>query len=126
MMRNLIASLIFAIPCTALASDDKKDAPKEAKTTAEILKAVEPLKGFGIVCTAEFHHAEQKTFVVSYNPYSGEAACHVHVYRFDQKTEKWVMFLNRIFQGTHDISVESRNDITIRNVKGEVIYKEKD
>jgi len=125
MRRNLIASLILAIPCVAPAKEDKKEAPKEAKTTAEILKAVEPLKGFGIVCTAEFNRDELRTFVVSYNPYSGEAACHVHAYRFDTKKEKWVRFLNQVFEGTHEVSVESRDCITIRNVKSEVIYKEK-
>ena len=125
MRQQLMACLILSIPCTAALGDDKKEAPKEAKTTADILKGIEPLKGFGIVCTAEFRDPFEQTFVVWYNPYSGEAACNVFAYRFDAKKEEWVRFLGKEFPGTHTVSVESGRGFTIRNVNGEVIYKEK-
>jgi hypothetical protein len=125
MRQQLTVCLILSLTYSTVLGDEKKDAPKQAKTTAEILKGVEPLKGFGVVCTAEFRNPDEQIFVVWYNPYSGEAACNVHAYRFDAKNQQWVRFLGKEFQGTHDVSVELGRGFTIRNVKGEVIYKEK-
>jgi hypothetical protein len=116
---------MLGVLCAGALGGDKKDAPKEAKTTADILKGVEPLKGFGIVRTVEFRDPDEQMFVVWFNPYSGEAACNVYAYRFDAKKERWVRFLGKEFQGTHDVSIESGRSFTIRNFKGEVIYKEK-
>lgn len=128
MRRHLMACLLLALPGAA-AGDDKKDAPKdaptEAKTTADILTGVEPLKGFGAVGTAEFRRRDEQTFVVWYNPYSGRAACYVYAYRFDAEKKQWVRFLDRKFEGTHDVSVEGGAAVTIRDVKGKVIYTEK-
>jgi hypothetical protein len=125
MRQQAMVCFIFTLTCAAALGDDKKETPKEAKTTADILKGVEPLKGFGIVSTAEFRNPYEQTFVVWYNPYSGEAACNVSAYRFDAKKERWVRFLGKEFEGTHDVSVESGRGFTIRNVNGEVVYQEK-
>ncbi len=121
----LMTCLVLALTCTALVGEDKDDTPKEAKTTTDILKSVETHKGFGDVCTAEFRNREDHTFVVWYNPYSGVAACKVNAYRFDAKAEQWVRFLSQECRGTHAVSVESGRGLIIRNVEGEVIYKDK-
>jgi hypothetical protein len=97
-------------------------APKEAKTTADILKQFGWIKRW--VATLEFSHDTEKRFIVWYNPYSGRAACHVHGYVFDPTKERWVLQLDRIFEGTHRVSVEVGAVLTIRDAKGEVVYKE--
>jgi hypothetical protein len=98
-------------------------APKEAKTTADILKQFESIKRW--VATLEFSYDNEKRFIIWYNPYSGRAACHVHGYVFDAKKERWVLQLDRVFEGTHRVSVEVGAVLTIRDAKGEVVYKEK-
>jgi hypothetical protein len=125
MREHLIACLMLGLIGAAVLGGDKKDAPKEAKTTGDILKGAEPLKGFGIVRTVEFRDPDEQMFVVWFNPYSGEAACNVFAYRFDAKKDRWVRFLGKEFPSTHDVSIESGRGFTIRNVNGEVIYKEK-
>jgi hypothetical protein len=54
------------------------------------------------------------------------AACHLHGYVFDAKKKRWVRHLDRVFDGTHEVSVEvGAEEVTIRDVSGQVIYKGK-
>jgi hypothetical protein len=107
---------------------DKKEAPKDAKSVADIMKAIESIKGFGQPATAEFKTAGKQTFVVWYCPYSGRAACHVHAYCFDGPTGKWHRFLDQVYDGTIDVLVQSgglSGGLTIRDTKGAVLFTEK-
>ena len=122
-LRYFISVVCLGITCGVMMADKIERAPKEAKTTDDILKKVE--KGFGTLHSVEFKDGEEKTFIVWYNPYSGRAACHLHSYQFDEKKKQWVMDLDRVFEGTHHLSVEVGELLTIRDVKGKVIYKEK-
>jgi hypothetical protein len=124
-LRNLITGVFLCITCGLVVAQRNDGPPKEAKTTADILKWVESAKGFGFVSTAEFRRADKKLFIAWYNPYSGRAACHVHGYVFDAKKDQWEVHLNRVFQGTHNVSVEVGAVLTIRDVNGAVVYKDK-
>jgi len=126
MLRNLIAMLLLAIPCGVVMAEKTEGLPKEAKTTSDIVKVVESNKGYyKVVSTVEFNVDGKKMFLLWYNPYSGRAACHVHGYGYDAKKEQWVRQLDRVFEGTHRVSVEVGEDLKIRDVKGEVVYKGK-
>jgi hypothetical protein len=124
-LQHLITVVLLGLPCGVVGAEQAKGAPKEAKATADILKWVESAKGFGVVSTVEFRSADKRMFIVWYNPYSGRAACHVHGYVFDAKKGRWVRHLDRVFQGTHHVSVEVGAVLTIRDVKGAVVYKDK-
>ena len=120
-----VAIMLIGVISGAASAQGEKSAPKEAKTTADILKAVDAIKGFGIVSSNEFQRQKEKMFFVWYCPYSGRAACHVHAYTFDAKKEKWLRFLDRIFNDTGDVSVEVGRTIRIRDMKGAVIFEDK-
>jgi hypothetical protein len=106
----------------------KMSGPEEVKTTAEILKCAERDDRQGLhsephVSTIEYRSNRGQAFVAWYNPYSGEAACHVYIYTFDAKKKLWVRQLAKVFRDTSDVSVECGDAITIRDVKGKEIYK---
>jgi hypothetical protein len=124
-LRNLITVVALAVACEMVTAAQTEGAPKEARTTADIRKWVESVKGFGIVSMAEYRTAGKQMFIIWYNPYSGRAACHVHAYVFDAKKEQWVRHLDRFFQGTHTVSVEVGAVLTIRDANGKVVYKDK-
>ena len=127
MLRNCLFIVFLVTISTAAFAAEKVEPPTEATTTEEILKAAETSKGFGKISKAEFDHHGEQTFVVWYCPYSGRDSCHVYAYTFDNKAEKWVRFLGKIFDHTHDITVESPASgagIVIRSTKRAVIYPE--
>jgi hypothetical protein len=107
MFRCLVIAVFLAAALEIVTAEDKQEVPKTAKTTTEILKVVESVKGFGTVSTCEFRSGGDRTFIVWFNPYSGRAACHVHGYHYDAKQEHWVQFIGRPFEGTHDVSVKT-------------------
>jgi hypothetical protein len=126
MPKTLLTSLLLLTTLSLRADDPKKpDPPEQSKSTAEILKSIDPLKGFGSIHTAEFHDPTRHVFLAWYCPFSGRAACRVHAYTFDPKTELWTSVLDRLFDHTHTVSAESPTrtaPFALRNVKGEVIY----
>jgi hypothetical protein len=124
-LRRLTTAVVLGITWAVIAAEKAEASPEKAQTTAEILKWVETAKGFGIVSTAEFRRADKQMFVVWYNPYSGRAACHVHGYVFDTKAGQWVRHLDRVFEGTHRVAVEVGSALTIRDARGQVVYKDK-
>jgi hypothetical protein len=125
-MRGYLIPVVFlAIPCGGVGAQRTEGSPQAAKTTADIVKWAESSKGFGFVSTVEFRGGGTRRFIVWYNPYSGRAACHVHGYLLDAKKGNWVRQLDRVFEGTHNVSVEVGAALTIRDVEGAVIYQEK-
>lgn len=124
-------SLLILFPIAMNPRDGSSmSGPAEAKTTAEILKAAERddvrggLRSKPNVSTAEYRSGNTKVFVAWYNPYSGEAACHVYIYVYDVKKSVWVRKLARIFRETQDVSVEFGKGITIRDVMGKEIHRQ--
>jgi hypothetical protein len=119
--------LLSLAPDTRAAST--MSGPAEAKTTAEIVSCAEKddlrggLRREPSVSSAEYRSRHQKAFVAWYNPYSGEAACHVYVYVHNDKKGVWVQKVARVFRGTPRVSVEFGDAITIRDVKGKVIHR---
>jgi hypothetical protein len=103
--------------------------PEEIKTTAEIVACAEKedlqggLRKQANVSTAEYRGRGQKVFVAWYNPYSGEAACHVYLYVLNEKKAVWERKLATVFRKTSDVSVEFGDAVTIRDVKGDVFHR---
>ena len=100
--------------------------PAEVKTAAEIIAWAEKedLRGLHTkpnVSSAEHRGRDFRALVVWYNPYSGEAACHVYVYTRDEKKGVWVRQVARVFQDTQNVSVEFGQGVTIRDVRGAVV-----
>jgi hypothetical protein len=114
-----------------IANEERMSGPEEAKTTAEILKCAEKddLRGLHrepLVSTMECNTPGQgKAYIAWYNPYSGEAACHVYIYMFDDTKKLWIRKLAKVFLDTSTVSVEYGRAITIRDVKGKEIYQYK-
>lgn len=128
-IRNSACAIIL-LSLTAIRANAAEPAaiPETAKTTAEILERLQCAKGFGIISTAEFHYRGGGVFVAWYDPFSGRAACFVHVWTFDPKQDGWTRRLSRTFEGISDVSVEyggSLNGLTLRNHDGDILYPEK-
>jgi hypothetical protein len=101
--------------------------PRLARTTDEIIKAAENSKGFGSLQTAEFHRHGQQIFAVWYCPFSGRAACYLHAYFYDHEKARWIRFIDRLVEGTHDLSPEmpTREEVIIfRGADDKVVLKE--
>jgi len=58
-----------------------------AKTTDEIVKAVEPLKGFGCIQSVLFNRWGRQIFAVWYCPFSGRGDCYLHAYYYDYEKQ---------------------------------------
>jgi|SRR5215471_2844214 len=100
--------------------------PQAAITTEEIEKRIEPHKGFGYLQTAAFSRWGRKIFVVWYCPYSGRAATYVSAYNFDSQKRQWIKFLDRLIEGSHDLSAEmpTGDFLILRGSNGEIAVKE--
>jgi hypothetical protein len=123
--------LLLALALTITAAD-KPLGPTQAKTTAELLTAIEASVPRHLapegppVSTAEFHRTGRKLFLAWYCPTSGEATCQVHCYEFDTKAKAWKLLREQFFRGTQDISPEFTLDyrLRLRDVRGKEIYYE--
>jgi hypothetical protein len=125
-------AVLLAMPWSASAEDN---GPKEAKTTAEILKAVQKIHvGMAIggkpeqVITAEFNRSDIvdiKAFVVWHSPFSGFPGCCAYLYLFDAEKKVWVREMSKTFRGTANnyVSVEFGDKVILRNEDGKVVYK---
>jgi hypothetical protein len=90
-------------------ADFTMSGPPEAKTTAEILKCAEKDDVQGLhsepyVSSTEYRSKHGQAFVAWYNPYSGEAACHVYIYTFDAKKKLWVRQLSSVRRSQFEMS----------------------
>lgn len=120
-------------PPSASTGNDKEDeytAPREAKTTAEIVKAVEAIHrklmgsvgGEPNVSTAEFG-GRTKVFVAWHSPFSGVKGCCAYLFRFDESKRVWKREMSKTFDGTNGVSVEFDNEkVTLRNEGGKRVY----
>ena len=100
-------------------------ASTSARTREDVLAAVEKIKGYGIVEWTETCRWGRRIFVVWYCPFSGRAAVYVHAYYYDDK--EWHLFLDRLIDRTHDLSIELPADkdvLRCRGVDGTVVYTE--
>jgi len=128
MIRSSVVLVLLSLASNANATLPMSG-PEEAKTTAEILACAERedvrggLRSEPYVSSAEYRSPEQKAFVAWYNPYSGRAACHVYIYVHDDKRGVWIRKVARVFDGTHRVSVEFGDAITIRDVEGKAIRR---
>jgi hypothetical protein len=119
----LAVSLLAFLPSVG----DRRQAPKDAATTEDIVKAVEPFKGFGSIQYAQFNRRGRHVFALWYCPFSGRAACYLHAYYYDLEKAHWIRFVDRLVEGSHDLSAEmpSRGDVLIlRDTEGEITVKE--
>ncbi|MCS6852123.1 MAG: hypothetical protein NZ700_13255 [Gemmataceae bacterium] len=101
-------------------------APKEAKTTAEIVQwAEKATRGNDFVSVMEFRRGDRRVVFVWYNPCSGFAVCHVLGYTYDFQKERWGRYFDRVFDGTPTVSVEvGIISLVIRDFKGKVLFRE--
>ena len=100
--------------------------PQSAKTTHEILNAIDKIKGYGILEWAEIRNNERRVFVISYCPFSGLAAVYVHAYYYDDRM--WHLFANELLYGTHKVSVESpaqKDELRFHGADGSLVHIEK-
>ncbi|ODA30528.1 hypothetical protein A6X21_05715 [Planctopirus hydrillae] len=122
--------------CCAVSAQDKMQlekqdhGPEEAKTTAEIVKAVEELHRTSLrqvdeysVSTAEFSGWGEKVFVAWHCPYSGFNATHVFIYQHNAQKKVWERKLFRIVNDTHGVSVEFGDKVTVRDESRKVVYE---
>lgn len=129
-MRTVIVVCFALMVMRSVNAAETPDLPAATKTTDEITGAAEKIKGFGIVQSAEFNRVGRRIFAVWYCPFSGRAACYLRVYYFDLETSEWRRFVDRLIEGTHDLSGEMPSPdrreevIVFKNVKGEVVLKE--
>lgn len=130
MYRTLACLLLFVFTSQAHA-DSIMSGPKEAKSTDEIVKIAEDedlrgLKKTPNVTTVTTKNAKGMSFVAWYNPYSGRSACHVYIYAYDEAKSKWVQKLAKVFDKTHQVSVEFGSSVVVRDFEGNVIHRELD
>ena len=125
-----VCTLLFVFGRTLMADEnDIAPVPNQGENPAEIVKfMVENFGGLGSlkerIHQVEYGDNDGKVFLVWFNPYSGESACHFHGYRYSQKNRKWVRFVSKTFDGTHDLSVAvSTDQVCVRDVAGKVVYR---
>ena len=104
------------------ASRPTRSAPLSAKTTEEVIKFVEPQKGFGCIQTAQFNRWGRQVFAIWYCPFSGRGDCFLDVYYYDYDKTQWTCFLDRLVPAGGDLSAEmpNGNEIVFRNTDGKV------
>jgi hypothetical protein len=127
--RSLLGALVLTmfIPVLAWAADPAPDALKVARTTEEILSAIQPLKGFGHVQTAQFERRGRQVFAAWYCPFSGRAASFLRAYYFDPTRSEWIQFVDRLVEGCFDLSAEmpvNEPVIVFRGPDGNVVLRE--
>jgi len=132
----LIAAVagLMSLPGSVSAEDKKMleeeiRGPKEAKTTAEIVKAVENIHlGMAIggkpdeIRTAEFRRGNHKIFVAWHSPSSGVKSCRVYLYLKQANHIAWSRQLFKVFDETNEVSVEFGEKVTFRDERGNVVH----
>jgi hypothetical protein len=126
-MRYFIIFCVAVLVTFSVTAAERTNAPKDAKTTEEITKAVEFFKGFGCIQTAQFSRWGRQVFAVWYCPFSGRAACFLHAYYYDHEKAQWIRFVDQLVERSHDLSAEmpTGEDVVIfRGTGGKVALKE--
>ena len=114
--------LVLILTAAGLSAADAPASTASAETTSDILKSIQ--KGVGPLSTVETRVGGVRAFCVWHNPYSGRDSCHVHVYRYSPADQKWERVLAKIFDRTHDVSIEVLSGrLQIRDVNDRVVWK---
>jgi hypothetical protein len=98
------------VASVALATGDFVKPLKEAATREELVAHFGTTIGFGQVEKWEFTTAGRKLMVFGYCPYSGRAACYVHVYYYHPTKQRWFLFIDRLFEPATALSAEISAD----------------
>lgn len=99
---------------------------QEASTREELVAHFGSTIGFGSVEKWEFTTGGRELMVFGYCPYSGRAACYVHVYYRDRTKRKWVLFIDRLVEPATSLSAEISADhwLVFKDRDGKVVVKE--
>jgi hypothetical protein len=123
----LATALLSFLPFMSFAAEPDPRVPKSAPTVEAIIKAIDPLKGFGQLQTARFDRGETRVMAVWYCPFSGRAASFLRVYYFDPVRREWIQFVDRLIEGCFDLSAElpvREPAILFRNPDGKIVLRE--
>ena len=127
-MRYLALILIIAVlPLWGSGESAISKLPKNVKTRDELVKTFGKSVGFGPVQRAEFSRYGREIFAVWYCPFSGRAACYLHAYYYDPTKAEWTLFIDRLMEGTHDLSAEMPHGeevLIFRDVHEKIVLKE--
>ncbi len=140
-MLTLILSGLLALSCSVWAQDNKADddqahGPKEAKTTAEIIKALQKIQKESLGTPNGVHAAEyrggigdegaMRVFVAWHCPNSGYEACLGYLYVHDPEKEIWTRRMVKTFENTSGLLVEfgeqDGNKLILRDQNRKVVY----
>lgn len=99
---------------------------QEASTREELAAHFGSTIGFGSVEKWEFTTGGRELLAFWYCPYSGRAACYVHVYYHDRAKRKWVLFIDRSLEPATGLSAEISADhwLVFKDRDGKVVVKE--
>ncbi|MGD0390383.1 MAG: hypothetical protein ABSC42_15675, partial [Tepidisphaeraceae bacterium] len=108
------------------ASQPDRTSPANATSIDEIIKAIEPSKGFGQIQTAEFRRWGRRVFALWYCPFSGRGDCFLFAYYYDYPKEQWTRFIARLVPTGGDLSAEMPpgEELIVRDGDGKVAVKE--
>jgi hypothetical protein len=122
----LLMSFGVLLRAEPAATRPERSSPAEAKTTEEIVKAVEPFKGFGGIQTAEFNRWGCRVFAIWYCPFSGRGSCYLHTYYYDYDKEQWVRFIDQLVPSGGDLSAEMPpgQEVIFRSSDGKIAIRE--
>jgi hypothetical protein len=97
--------------------------PRQAGTSQELIQLFGERQGFGPVDFAHVRRFGREILVFWYDPFSGRAACYIHVYYYDPDGEKWVLFFDDLLENSVSISVEisSPSLLLIKDGRGDVV-----
>lgn len=130
-MRKFLAIIILVslVHVTFAWAEDNatRPSPQNAKTVADIIKAIEPNRGYGYLQSAQFNRWGREVLAVWYCPFSGRGDCFVQCYYFDREKGQWTRFVDKLVSATGDLSAEmpSGDTIQFRNPSsGKVALKE--
>jgi hypothetical protein len=97
--------------------------PQQAGASRELIQLFGERQGFGPVDFDHVRRFGREILVFWYDPFSGRAACYIHVYYYDPDGEEWVLFFDNLLENTVSISVEisSPSLLLIKDGRGDVV-----
>ena len=128
------ALILFFIFCSAAGAQEDQlsravealnKPPAEAKKRKEIKVWAEENKGFGTPKSKNIKANGKKVLIIWNCPFSGRAATYAYSYIKDGGS--WKLALNRLIEGTNDLSVDfdkESNSIVYKSSSGEVVLKQ--
>ena len=128
-LRRLITgACFFALSLTGAGAkgSDFGQAPKSADTREELVNYFGTTIGFGAVEKWEFTAGRRDLIVFGYCPYSGRAACYLHVYYRQPNKHAWILFIDRVVEPSTRLSAEVSADhfLVFKDRNGKVVVRE--